>query len=51
MTVLFFFLIQSNMTGKHQVLLEFEFHSVDYHAMLDVVTGLKSAIVLLEKVC
>lgn len=41
------------MTGKHQVLqlLEFEFHSVDYHAMLDVVTGLKSAIVLLEKVC
>ena len=31
-------------------LLEREFHSADYHTMLDVVTGLKTAIALLEKV-
>ena len=44
--------IQSNLTEDHHVLqlLECEFHSADYHAMLDVLTGLKTAIALLEKV-
>ena len=30
--------------------LERDFHSADYHTMLDVVTGLKTAVALLEKV-
>jgi len=30
-------------------LLECEFHSADYHTILDVVTGLKTAVALLEK--
>ena len=45
-------LLQHDFTDDHTVLqlLECEFHSVDYHMMLDVVTGLKTAITLLEKV-
>ena len=47
-----FLLIQHDLTGDHNVLqlLECEFHSVDYHTMLDVVSGLKTAVALLEKV-
>ena len=47
-----FLLIQHDFTDDHTVLqlLEREFHSADYHTMLDVVTGLKTAIALLEKV-
>ena len=48
----FYVLLQYDFTDGHTVLqlLECEFHSVDYHTMLDVVTGLKTAITLLEKV-
>ena len=48
----FFLLIQHDFTNDHTVLqlLECEFHSADYHTMLDVVTGLKTAVALLEKV-
>jgi len=48
----FFFHIQSDFTDNHRVLqlLECEFHSADYHTILDVVTGLKTAVALLEKV-
>ena len=44
--------MQHDFTDDHTILqlLECEFHSVDYHTMLDVVTGLKTAVVLLEKV-
>ena len=44
--------MQHDFTGDHTVLqlLEREFHSADYNTMLDVVTGLKTAIALLEKV-
>ena len=47
-----FLLIQHDFTDDHAVLqlLECEFHSADYHTMLDVVTGLKTAVALLEKV-
>ena len=44
--------LQNDFTDDHTALqlLECEFHSMDYHTMLDVVTGLKTAIALLEKV-
>ena len=44
--------MQSDFTADHRVLqlLECEFHSADYHTILDVVTGLKTALALLEKV-
>ena len=44
--------IQNDFTADHSVLqlLECEFHSADYHTILDVVTGLKTAVALLEKV-
>ena len=44
--------IQHDFTDDHTVLqlLECEFHSADYHTILDVVTGLKTSIALLEKV-
>jgi len=44
--------IQNDFTDDHSVLqlLECEFHSADYHTILDVVTGLKTAVALLEKV-
>ena len=48
----FFLHIQSDFTDNHSVLvlLECEFHSADYHTILDIVTGLKTAVALLEKV-
>ena len=44
--------MQHDFTDDHTVLqlLECEFHSADYHTILDVVTGLKTAVALLEKV-
>ena len=44
--------MQHDFTDDHTVLqlLECEFHSADYHTTLDVVTGLKTAVALLEKV-
>jgi len=43
---------EGDFTDDHSVLqlLECEFHSADYHTILDVVTGLKTAVALLEKV-
>ena len=48
----YFCTMQHDFTDDHTVLqlLECEFHSADYHTILDVVTGLKTSIALLEKV-
>ena len=49
---MFYLYIQSDFADDQgvQQLLECEFHSADYHTILDVITGLKTAVALLEKV-